>query len=311
LRRRSESEDGEQSSGDSESKTSSREEEESTSFDRRPSTATERPNSKTASNDPVTPTPTSTVPLSTDLPKPWDDSLPTDFRAPNGDASCPDFIEGLFKDPTFKTCYPLSMLMEGSRSFFNAQKQITHIVQVLDASCLADVDFCTNYLNDKAEELKKRENCAEEFEVADGDTNAPIIQVYNGMKAYNAMYKATCLLNREQDMYCFALAVTNTTAFSDAYLYYLPFGNGLPGSSRPSCNQCVSESMDIFHNAASDRTQPVARTYEEAARQINTICGPGFVQAALPPPDSFGPRLSPPTLMTLVAIAAGALAHAL
>jgi hypothetical protein len=107
-------------------------------------------------------------------------------------------------------------------------------------------------------------------------------------------------------MYCFATAVTNLTMPSDTYLYYMPYGLRLPGSSTPSCNQCVAETMGIFHSATADRSQLIAETYEDAARQINTICGPSFVDATLPPPESsFGFKLSSPSLMTLAGVLAG------
>lgn len=201
------------------------------------------------------------------------------------------------------------MMREGSLSFFNAQKNLLDIVRVLDASCAADVDFCTNYLNEAARNLKKRENCGSEYNDPDTPTNAPIMQAYNGLRAYNAMYKATCLQDLDTDMYCYASVVTNSSMSSDAYLYYMPYGLGLPGSSQPSCNQCVFQTMGIFHSAAADRSQLVAKPYEEAALVINTICGPNFVPATLPPAESFGFKFSTPTLMAAMAVLVGVITN--
>lgn len=75
----------------------------------------------------------------------------------------------------------------------------------------------------------------------------------------------------------FANAITNTTSTSDAYPYYIPLGVALPGGSRPTCNQCLKQTMGIFATAASNATQPVSQTYGNAAQQINIGCGPDFV----------------------------------
>lgn len=91
------------------------------------------------------------------------------------------------------------------------------------------------------------------------------------------MYSATCLQNPESQNYCFATAVTNTSNPSDIYFYSMPYNLSLPGSSTPSCGFCTDETMGIFHAATADSSMPIAATYPEAARQVNTICGPDFV----------------------------------
>lgn len=40
--------------------------------------------------------------------------------------------------------------------------------------------------------------------------------------------------------------------------------------------------MGIYQSAASNRALPIANTYVSAAQQVNTICGPGFVNSTLP-----------------------------
>lgn len=91
------------------------------------------------------------------------------------------------------------------------------------------------------------------------------------------LYAATCLQNPATQNYCFASAVTNVTNPSDIFFYSMPLGLPLPGGSTPSCGYCTTQTMAIFHTATSDRSQKISSTYRDAARQVNTICGPGFV----------------------------------
>lgn len=54
---------------------------------------------------------------SSPLPSPFDNLVPSAFKVPGGSSSCPKFMAGLLSDPTFKRCYPISMLMQVSWSF--------------------------------------------------------------------------------------------------------------------------------------------------------------------------------------------------
>ncbi len=42
--------------------------------------------------------------------------------------------------------------------------------------------------------------------------------------------------------------------------------------------------MAVFQAAAANRKLPIAYTYQSAAQQVDTICGPGFVNDTLPAP---------------------------
>lgn len=126
------------------------------------------------------------------------------------------------------------------------------------------------------------------------------------MKTYEMMYKATCLQTPDDDMYCYANAVTNTSTASNAYFYYLPYNLTLPGSTNPSCSWCIQETMNIFHAAAEDRSQPIALTYETAARQVNTLCGMDFVNGTLPPEETNAANGFGPSWVGLMATLAGA-----
>ena len=173
---------------------------------------------------------------------------------------------------------------------------------VLDAACSADVDFCTTFLKDKAKELISDENCGQEY--TSGQPN--IQQAYVGLRAYNVLYKATCLRDPENDdMYCFANAITNTSTPANAYFYFLPLNKALPQSANPACSTCLQDTMAIYQAAAANRKQAIANTYVTAAQSLNAICGPQFANDTLPDEveDAAG-RLVLSSLAVLTTVAA-------
>ncbi|RGP77731.1 hypothetical protein FLONG3_4120 [Fusarium longipes] len=214
---------------------------------------------------------------STPLPEAFDGNLAAELST-TSDSNCPAFLNGVLSDPSYETCYPLSMMIQTSRGFFEAQRQLLSIVRVLDATCAANVTYCTDFFETAARNLTTSENCKTEIESG----NSIVKQFLYGLRSYEVMYKATCLQTPKDDMYCYANAVTNTTTAANAYFYYLPYNLTLPGSTNPSCGFCTQETMNIYHAASEDRSQPIALTYEAAARQVNTLCGPDFVNSTLP-----------------------------
>jgi hypothetical protein len=218
---------------------------------------------------------------STPLPEAFDGNLAAELST-TSDSNCPAFLDSVLSDPSYETCYPLSMMIQTSRGFFEAQRQLLSIVRVLDATCAANVTYCTDFFDSAARNLTTSENCKSEVESG----NSIVKQFLNGLRSYEVMYKATCLQTPKDDMYCYANAVTNTTTAANAYFYYLPYNLTLPGSTNPSCGFCTQETMNIYHAASEDRSQPVALTYEAAARQVNTLCGPDFVNSTLPPEET-------------------------
>lgn len=149
---------------------------------------------------------------------------------------------------------------------------------MLDASCAANVTFCTSYLNKLAKNLTDSSNCEADYQLG----NPLVVQTYIAMVSYQTLYSATCLKNPESGAYCFASAVTNTTAFSNVYFYYLPLNISLPGSSTPSCSWCLENTMSIYQSDTANRALPIADTYVSAAQQVDTICGPDFANQTLP-----------------------------
>lgn len=161
---------------------------------------------------------------------------------------------------------------------FNAEKSLVSITQVLDATCNANVTFCTDYLDGLADDVVDSANCADDY----AQENSVVVQVYQGLKAYKPLYSASCLQDAETSAYCFASAVTNSSAIADTYLYYLPLNLSYPATKIPTCNQCNQNVLGIFQAATADRSSALANTYQDAAEVVNSQCGAGFVNATLP-----------------------------
>jgi hypothetical protein len=206
------------------------------------------------------------------------DSVAAEFSlGPNGEpAPCPIFINSFLNDPDFKQCYPLSMLFSGSQSFYDAQTSLVSITRTLDATCAADVTFCTSYMKQLAQNLTAPENCE-----ADYNRRLPsVMDIYRAMVAYEPVYNAGCLRDPETGAYCYANAVTNQTSSNFTYIYWLPLNLTLPGTTLP-CGYCLRRTMTIYQRATADRTQLITNTYVAAAEQVNTICGPNFANESL------------------------------
>ncbi|KAK0711499.1 hypothetical protein B0H67DRAFT_646866 [Lasiosphaeris hirsuta] len=226
----------------------------------------------------VTQASTTTTVAASPLPSPLDGGLSSNFTSDEeGKTPCPGFINSFLTDPLFKQCYPLSILLQGSRSFFNAEKSLVSITQVLDASCAPNATFCNNYMSDLSKNLTKPENCGNDFALG----NSIVRDAYMAMVAYAPLYSVGCLKDPATSMYCYANAITNLSNPSNVYFYYLPLNISLPGSTVPSCSSCLQQTMNVFQAATANRKQPIANTYGSAASQVNTICGPAFVNQTL------------------------------
>ncbi|KAI1117072.1 hypothetical protein F5Y14DRAFT_448458 [Nemania sp. NC0429] len=225
-----------------------------------------------SASDPVS----STSAAASPLPSPFDGALAANFSTGQ---SCPNFINAFLSNATFKACYPVSLLLQGSQSFFEAERSFFAITRVLDAACDADVAMCTDYFNGLAKSLIDDSNCGKEYD----RQNALVVQAYKGMKTYEVVYRATCLTNADADSsgYCFANAITNASTASNVYLYYLPFNSTLPSYAVPACGSCTQQTMQIYQAATSNRKAEISNTYQSAAEQINSNCGDNFVNTAL------------------------------
>ncbi|MCJ1316640.1 hypothetical protein MMC15_001961 [Xylographa vitiligo] len=214
----------------------------------------------------------STVPTNAPLPRPFDTSLGSNFTS----SSCPAFFDSFLNNATFGSCLPFSLLLQNSNSFFQAEKSPILLTQALDATCKVDFAPCSTLMSNLAVELRDDANCGEDY----SDENALVVQAYNGLVSYSTLYQAGCLKDNH-GIYCFANAITNTSSPSDPYPYFLPLGFALPGGSTPTCSSCLQQTMNIFAGAATNLSQPVSADYNNAAIQIDEVCGPTFVNSTV------------------------------
>ncbi|CAG8951418.1 hypothetical protein HYFRA_00007333 [Hymenoscyphus fraxineus] len=219
---------------------------------------------------------TTLVTAATDVPSPLPSAFDSGFGS-NITASCASFMSYMLQNATFKACVPVSILLQNSMSFFQAEKSVTRITQVLDNACAANATECGRVMSAFASNITTSSACA-----ADISTQNPLInQAHLGLLAYKPTYTATCLKNQISKSYCFAEAITNATNPADTYQYYLPLNITLPGGSQPTCNSCLQNSMAVYAAATADRSSALASTYVGAAMQVNVNCGPNFVNASL------------------------------
>lgn len=172
---------------------------------------------------------------------------------------------------------PLLILCpQTSNSFFSAERSLVRLTQTLDATCNVDYTQCSALMTSLAQQLQLQSNCGADLQMQ----NPMVLQAYNGFIAYQPLYSAGCLTDTDGN-YCFANAVTNASAPTSSYIYYLPLGVQLPAGTQPACNTCLKNTMAVFASAASNNSVPLSGDYTSAAQQVDLTCGPTFVEASV------------------------------
>ncbi|KAL1959167.1 hypothetical protein VTO42DRAFT_2672 [Malbranchea cinnamomea] len=207
------------------------------------------------------------------IPTPFDTSLNTNNLTAEG---CPAFFNGFINDVAFKNCIPISSYLKSSSGFFQIMRSFVRLTRLLDMACAAPSLACTSLMNDLANRIVEDDACGADYRRG----NPLVVMARNGFLAYPYVRDATCLKNPDTDNFCFADAVANSSSPDDATPYYLAIGLAYPGGSRPTCNECLQATMQIYGEAAKHSEQPVASIYNSAAEQINIGCGPSFVKEA-------------------------------
>ncbi|OAP63937.1 hypothetical protein AYL99_03164 [Fonsecaea erecta] len=207
--------------------------------------------------------------VTTPLPTPFDTSLGSNFTS----SSCPEFFSSFLNNSTFQSCVPISLLLQNSNSFFRAQRSFTLLTQTLDAACNAPLAICSPLLGNLASQLIDNANCGQDYK----KQNPLVSQAYAGFLAYEPIYRATCLRDQGTGNYCFSEAITNSSNAADSYPYYTALGLSMPQTARPTCSQCLKETLQIFAGYAENAAQPLAKTYLPCANQVDQSCGSGFV----------------------------------
>jgi len=145
--------------------------------------------------------------------------------------------------------------------------------------------------------------CAKDLELE----NPLATQAYAGFLNYDTLYAASCLTSASTGNYCYADAVSNTSAPTSSHIYYVPLGAMLTPATRPACTPCLQDTMAIFAAAAGDKKSGFKGDYAQAAQVVDLTCGPGFVQPG--PASNEGAMTGPSSMLGLVALAAMLLNH--
>ncbi|KAK5126654.1 hypothetical protein LTR85_009588 [Meristemomyces frigidus] len=215
---------------------------------------------------------TATATTASTLPTPFDSFMNNNFTV----SSCPVFFQSFLNNATFQKCTPLSLLLQTSNSFFAAEKSLVLLTQTLEASCNVDYRLCSSVMASLAQDIQLGSNCA-----ADLSFQNPVVEMaLNGFLAYDPLYHAGCLTDSGGN-YCFANAVTNASAPTGGYIYYLPLGVQLPAGTRPTCDTCLKNTMSVFAAASSNNSVPLSGDYTSAAAQVDGFCGSSFAQASV------------------------------
>jgi len=150
------------------------------------------------------------------------------------------------------------------------------LIRTLDATChVPSYSSCSNLMYSLANQLSSGA-CKNDLSLQ----NPVVTQAYNGLIAYDTLYAASCLTSSTTGNYCYADAVSNSSAPTSSYIYYLPLGMSLPGGARPACTECLKDTMSIFATAANNnRPNGFRNNYAQAAQVVDLTCGPSFVEA--------------------------------
>lgn len=88
-------------------------------------------------------------------------------------------------------------LVQTSNGLFEASKSFVRITQTLENTCAANMTQCLGGMNALARELKSNEACGVDY----NNNNAQAVQAYNGLIAYEPLYRASCLRD-DSGNYC-------------------------------------------------------------------------------------------------------------
>lgn len=207
------------------------------------------------------------------LPSPFDTSIGNNFTQ----TSCTTFFTSFLNNGTFQSCLPISLLLQNSLSFFQAVRSLSTLDKTIDASCGASLDVCSPVMSHFATQLVSEDNCGSDYQLQ----NPIVTQAYAGLLAYEPIYKASCLKDNSTGQYCFAEALTNSSASANSYPYYTAIGISLPSQSQATCDPCLKQTMEIFAEYAGIKDQPLGSTYLDCATQINQACGSAFASTEI------------------------------
>ncbi|KAG6811294.1 hypothetical protein H0H92_008090 [Tricholoma furcatifolium] len=239
--------------------------------------------STVAANTPVPTVPSSPPTPPTPFPQPFDSSLTTNFSS----LSCFNFFTNMTATLPFRSCRPLSLLLDSSDGFNSAETNLTLLNSIMWGTCNTDIsqDQCISNMGWFAETLQS--SCTADLQ-AQNEVAVSALRVPKNtqgahdtdLRAYALMRQIGCLSDPTANTYCFLDAVHNTSP-SDLYFYDLYQGLTLPNTTTLSCSACTRSVMSAYASALEDPTQAavltgLSETYSSAAKIAVTQCGSGY-----------------------------------
>lgn len=227
-------------------------------------------------------------------------STPTAFDTSLGNnftqLSCPQFFQSFLNDANFVQCYPMSFFLRNSRSYITTVRAgFEQVEAILDLSCAASEQDCTNLMASYADQLVQENVCQADLQLE----NPLVTQAYSDFRAYNMVRQATCLTlgqvgdsykyasdpsaNAPKTSYCYTKALYNYNDSADAFLYLLPFGTPYPSTGydhAPSCSNCNNQVMSIFHSQTDNQNLSIVSSYDSAGSVLAQACGADFVNGS-------------------------------
>ncbi|RDB29718.1 hypothetical protein Hypma_013965 [Hypsizygus marmoreus] len=232
------------------------------------------PTPTTTNATPVPTVPSSPPDLPTPFPQPFDADITQNFSS----ISCFNFFSNMTNTPAFRTCRPLSLLLESSNTFIEAQNNLTLLNSLMWGTCNTNTakDQCVSNMNWFADALQSA--CAQDIK----DRNTMTLTTLTALQAYSVTRDAGCITDPTTNTYCYVNAVRNTNP-SDSYFYQMPLGIGVPKTATPLCSACTRSVMGIYAAALEDPAQAptltgLKKTYSPAADLAVQQCGAGYAQ---------------------------------
>ncbi|KAF5381301.1 hypothetical protein D9615_008317 [Tricholomella constricta] len=223
-------------------------------------------------NAPAPTIPSSPPILPTPFPQPYDASFSQNFSS----LSCFQFFSNMTSTPAFRACRPLSLLLDNSAVFIDAQANLTLLNSIVWGTCNTNTeeDQCISNMGWFATNLETA--CARDLE----DQNTMAVKALIDLRAYSLMRNTGCLTDPTTNTYCYLNAVRNPNP-SDLYFYGLPLGTRIARMTNATCSACTRSVMGIYSAALNDPAQAAGltglkKTYNEAADLAVEQCGSGY-----------------------------------
>ncbi|KAG6861308.1 hypothetical protein C0995_001627 [Termitomyces sp. Mi166 len=226
-----------------------------------------------AANAPVPTIPSSPPALPTPFPQPFED-LAQNFSS----TSCFNFFSNMTAALPFRSCRPLSFLIDSSSSFIDAQANLTLMNSIIWGTCNTTIaeDQCIANMGWFADALQTA--CDQDLQ----EQNQMAVSALRDLRAYGLMRDAGCLMDPASNTYCYLNAVRS----SNLYFYYLPLGIPVPNTTKPLCTACTRDLMLAYSSALSNTTEADAltglkQTYGNAAKMAVAQCGTEYADTTV------------------------------